>query len=152
MADIYLRNIRDWREATLMLSFEEKGYYDELLNLIYMFDDLLPDDDGLICRAMPINKRTHQRLQKRILKVGLLTIKDGFYHNKRASIEVSKINQISDKNRMKAESRWAKLLKNNESSNAGHMQRQMQGQMQRQCRIRIRKMKKKDLIKINKKV
>lgn len=119
MADIYMRNIRDWRDATLMLTFEEKGYYDELLNLIYMFDDLLPDDDDFICRAMPIHIRTHQRLKKKMLSEGLLTIKDGFYRNKRASLEISKINQISDKNRKKAESRWSKLLKNNEMIDAG---------------------------------
>jgi len=118
MADIYMRNIRDWRDATLMLTFEEKGYYDELLNLIYMFDDLLPDDDEFICRAMPIHSRTHQRLKNKMISEGLLAIKDGFYRNKRASLEVSKINQISDKNRKKAESRWSKLLKNNEMANA----------------------------------
>lgn len=108
MADIYMRNIRDWRDSTLMLSFEEKGYFDELLNLIYIYDDCLADNDELICRAMPVNKKRHLRLKEKLLKAGLIAIKDGFYFNKRASQEIDKINQISEKNKVKANKRWAK--------------------------------------------
>lgn len=110
-----MRNVRDWREATLMLSFEEKGYFDELLNLIYMYDDLLEDDDDFICRAMPVHKKMHSRLKRKLLDAGLIEIKKGFYFNKRASSEIAKINKISEKNKLKAQSRWAKSLKNKES-------------------------------------
>lgn len=118
MADMYMRNVRDRREATLMLSFEEKGYFDELLNLIYMYDDLLPDDDDFICRAMPVHKKTHARLKEKLIKAGLIAIKNGCYYNKRATSEISKINEISEKNQLKARNRWAKSLKNNETNDA----------------------------------
>ncbi|MBT5187693.1 MAG: DUF1376 domain-containing protein [Kordiimonadaceae bacterium] len=103
-----MKNIRDWRDSTLMLSFEEKGYFDELINLIYIYDDCLPDNDDLICRAMPVNKKLHLRLKQKLLKAHLVAIKDGFYHNKRSSQEIKKINQISSKNKVKALKRWAK--------------------------------------------
>ena len=115
---MYMRHIRDWREATLMLSFEEKGYYDELLNLIYLYDDLLADNDDFICRAMPVNKKLHLRLKAALLKAGLIQVKDGFYFNKRASEEVAKINGISEKNRVKAHNRWAKSAKNKNKTSA----------------------------------
>lgn len=111
MAEMYMRNIRDWRDSTLMLSFEEKGYYDELLNLIYIYDDCLPDNDTLICRAMPVNKKIHLRLKEKLIKESLIDVKDGFYFNKRASQEINKINQISEKNKAKAIKRWAKSKK-----------------------------------------
>lgn len=121
MADMYMRNIRDWREATLMLSFEEKGYYDELLNLIYMYDDILPDNDDFICRAMPVHIKTHTRLKNKLINCGFIEIKNGYYFNKRASLEVNKINELSEKNKLKAESRWVKSLKNIESGDAAAM-------------------------------
>lgn len=118
MAEMYMKNIRDWREATLMLSFEEKGYYDELLNLIYIYDDCLPDHDDLICRAMPVHKKTHLRLKAKLIELGLISIKSGFYFNKRAAAEIGKINEISEKNKLKAHSRWAKTRKNKDNNDA----------------------------------
>ncbi len=113
-----MKNIRDWREATLMLSFEEKGYFDELINLIYIYDDCLPDKDDLICRAMPVHKKLHLRLKRKLIEAGLITIKGGFYFNKRASLEVEKINQISERNKIKALNRWAKSSKRKTIINA----------------------------------
>ncbi|MEZ5759220.1 MAG: DUF1376 domain-containing protein [Emcibacteraceae bacterium] len=121
MADMYMRNIRDWREGTIMLTFEEKGYYDELLNLIYLHDDLLPDNDALICRSMPVHTVTHRRLKQRLIDAGLIDIKNGFYRTKRASMEINRINELSIKNRTRAESRWSKSLKNKESGDAAAM-------------------------------
>lgn len=116
MAEIYMRNIRDWKDATIMLSFEEKGYFDEIISLIYLYDDRLPDDDELICRAMPINKKIHNRLKKALIGRGLIQFKDGFYFNSRSTQELVKINSISVQNKIKADKRWAKSLKNNKTA------------------------------------
>jgi len=118
MAEFYMRDIKDWKEATLMLSFEEKGYFDEILSLIYLYDGCLPDDDLLICKAMPCNRRQHNRLKKALLKSELITIKDGLYFNYRASKELLKINSISTKNKLKADKRWSKSLKENKTGDA----------------------------------
>ena len=114
-----MKNIRDWRDATLMLSFEEKGYFDEIINLIYIYDDCLPDEDELICRAMPVHKKLHLRLKRKLVDAGLITIRDGFYFNKRASLELKKINRISSRNKVKALNRWAKSSKNKQTISAG---------------------------------
>jgi len=118
MAEIYMRNIRDWRDATLMLSFEERGYFDEIISLIYLYDGCLPDDDDLICRAMPVNKKVHLRLKNRLVKLGLIQFKNGRYFNSRSTQELLKINSISTQNRVKAAKRWAKSLENNKTWDA----------------------------------
>lgn len=118
MAQIYMKNIPDWKEATLMLSFEQKGYFDEIISLIYLYDDRLPDDDNLICKAMPVNKKIHMRLKKAILSHGLIEVRNGFYFNSRSTQELVKINSISTQNRVKAAKRWAKSLKTNKTDDA----------------------------------
>jgi len=116
MADIYMKNIRDWRDATLLLSFEQKGYFTEILELIYLYDDRLPDNDELICKAMPISKTLHKRLKKSLIELGVLEVKDGYYFNKRCTEELEKINTLSEKNREKSEKRWKKSRKLNGNS------------------------------------
>lgn len=118
MAEIYMRNIKDWKDATIMLSLEEKGYFDEIISLIYLYDDRLPDDDELICRAIPINKKVHNRLKKSLIKRGFIQFRNGFYFNSRSTQELVKINSISVQNKVKADKRWGKSLKNNKTADA----------------------------------
>lgn len=115
MAELYMKNIKDWREATLMLSFEEKGYFDEIISLIYLYDDRLLDDDDFICRAMPCNKKVHLRLKQKLLKLGLISVQNGFITNSRSTQELLKINSISKRNKDKAARRWSKPLKSNDA-------------------------------------
>ncbi len=123
MADIYMRNVRDWRDATIQLSFEEKGYFDELINLIYLYDGYLPDDDDFISKAMPVNKRLHRRLKKKLIEYGVISIIDGLFFNKRAALEIEKINSLSSINKLNSDKRWAKSLKSKESGNAIALQK-----------------------------
>lgn len=125
MAEFYMKDIRAWRDATLMLSFEERGYFDELLSLIYIYDDCLPDDDDLICRAMPVSKRLHKRLKNKLLKARVIEIKEGFYSNKRSTIELLKINSKSTINKENASKRWAKSRKKNNKYDADALQTDM---------------------------
>ena len=118
MADMYMRNIRDWKDATIMLSFEEKGYFDEIISLIYLYDNCLPDDDNFICRAMPVNKKIHTRLKQKLFKLGLISVQDGFILNSRSTQELLKINSISTQNKDNADKRWSKSRKNKERGNA----------------------------------
>lgn len=118
MANFYMRDIRAWKDSTLMLTFEERAYFDELLSLIYLYDGALPDNDELICRAMPVNKKVHLRLKKRVIEERLVSIENGFYFNSRATQELLKINSRSTQNKLAADKRWAKSLKNNKTPNA----------------------------------
>ena len=121
MANFYMRDIRAWKDSTLMLTFEERAYFDELLSLIYLYDGALPDNDDLICRAMPVNKKVHLRLKKRVIEEGLVSIENGFYFNSRATQELLKINSKSTQNKFAADKRWSKSLKNNKTTNANAM-------------------------------
>ena len=118
MADMYMRDIKAWREATVMLSYEEKGYFDDLLNLIYLYDDQLLDDDDLLCRLLPCNKKIHLRLKRKLFKLGLISFRNGFIHNSRSTREIYKINSISAKNKVKSAKRWAKYQKIKDLNNA----------------------------------
>ena len=121
MADFYMRDIRSWKDATLLLSFEERGYFDEIISLIYLYNGCLPDDDELICRAMPVNKKVHLRLKKTLIKMGVLQFQDGFYFNSRSTQELLKINSKSTQNKLAADKRWAKRLKTNGTGDADAM-------------------------------
>tara|TARA_R110000803_G_C11978641_1_gene320476 strand:+ start:179 stop:853 length:675 start_codon:yes stop_codon:yes gene_type:complete len=122
MAEFYMKDIRSWRDATLMLTFEERGYFNELLNLIYMYDDCLPDNDDLICKAMPVSKRQHKRLKEKLIELRLIEIKNNFYFNNRSTKELLKINSKSTINKLNSEKRWAKSRKTNDSSDASALQ------------------------------
>jgi uncharacterized protein YdaU (DUF1376 family) len=118
MAEFYMRSIRDWKDATILLTFEERGYFDEIISLIYLYDDCLLDDDELICRAIPVNKKVHMRLKKCLLEKGIIIIKNGFYFNSRSTQELLKINLKSTQNQLKANSRHAKSRKTKERLSA----------------------------------
>jgi len=121
MAEFYMKDIRAWRDATLMLTFEERGYFDELLSLIYMYDDCLPDNDDLICKAMPVSKRQHKRLRDKLIELKLIEIIDGFYFNNRSTKELVKINSKSTINKVNSAKRWAKSRKTKDTSDASAM-------------------------------
>lgn len=128
MAEMYMKNIKDWRDATILLTFEEKGYFQDLLDLIYLYDNFLPDSDELICKAMPVSKTLHKRLKKSLIEKGVLEIKNNYYFNKRCTEEIEKINKISEKNSKKSEKRWKKsekiktnTLKNKKKADAAAM-------------------------------
>jgi len=118
MAELYMRDIRSWKDATLLLSFEERGYFDEIISLIYLYNGCIQDDDELICRAMPVNKKVHLRLKKTLIGKGVLQFQDGFYFNSRATQELLKINSKSTQNKLAADKRWAKRLKTNKTGDA----------------------------------
>lgn len=111
MANFYMKDIESWRDATLMLTLEQKGFFNELLDLIYLYDGCLKDDNDLICRAMPINKKIMLRIKAILLKQGLIELRNGFIFNSRCTQELLKINSKSTQNKVKADKRWAKVLK-----------------------------------------
>jgi len=128
MAEFYMRDIRAWRDSTIKLTFEEQGYFSALLDLIYIYHDCLIDDDDLICRAMPVNKKVHLRLKKRLIENGFIKIQSGFYFNSRSTQELLKINSKSVQNKLKADKRWAKSRKTKEMVDAVALQRQCEGE------------------------
>lgn len=123
-----MRDISSWRKDTTLLSFEEQGYYSALLDLIYLYDDSLPDDDKFISKAMPVNMKIHLRLKKILLNGGFITSQDGFVTNSKATQELLKINSTSTQNQLKADKRWLKHSKQKKSA----MPRQCKGESERE--------------------
>mgnify|MGYP003150694280 CR=1 FL=1 len=160
MADFYMKNIRDWRDATIRLTFEQKGYFTEILELIYLYDDRLPDNDDLICKAMPISKTLHKRLKKSLIELGVMEIKEGYYFNKRCTEELEKINTLSEKNRDKSKKRWKKSRKlngkslnsNNKANAAGMLKVKVNSEVKREANASPKKLGAQDVVDLWNKV
>lgn len=71
-----------------LLTFEERGAYNTILDLLYARDGHLPDEDHEIARLAHCDIRTWRRLRRRLMDLGKLYIHGGCLHNGRADIEI----------------------------------------------------------------
>lgn len=85
----YKRYPRDFREGTRKLTFEERGFYGDVLDLIYEHGDQLPDDDEANAYHLHSDVRTFRRLKTRLVGLSKLRVEDGCLRNPRASAEAS---------------------------------------------------------------
>jgi uncharacterized protein YdaU (DUF1376 family) len=81
----YKRYPRDFLEGTIGMSFEEKGAYAIVLDLIYMRGGALPDDDRYIAGQLGASVKLWKKLRDRLISLGKLQCQDGFISNSRAS-------------------------------------------------------------------
>lgn len=63
------------------LSLEERGAYNTVLDLIYLRDGKLPDDDRFISGYMSVDVRVWRRIKKRLMDLDKLSVKDGLIHD-----------------------------------------------------------------------
>lgn len=114
----YKRDPRAFVEGTVGLSFEAKGAYAILLDLIYIYDGRLPDDAKYIAGVLNCSVRLWKTLRITLWKAGKIHISDGVISNFRADFEIENAFKIGEKN---AENR-ARPNKNSnlKSRNAGH--------------------------------
>lgn len=80
----YKRFPRDFLEGTIGLSFEEKGAYAIILDLIYMRDGSLPDDARYIAGQLGCSVRKWSSLLERLVSAGKLRVENGIISNFRA--------------------------------------------------------------------
>lgn len=80
----YKRFPRDFLDATIGFSFEEKGAYSIILDLIYARDGNLPDDARFISGVLNCSIRKWATIRASLIGRGKLDVKDGFITNKRA--------------------------------------------------------------------
>lgn len=85
----YKRYPVDFRDGTRRLSFEERGFYGDVLDLIYETGDDLPDDDEENAWRLRCDVRTYRRLKARLVELGKLLVDAGRLRNPRAIIEAS---------------------------------------------------------------
>jgi uncharacterized protein YdaU (DUF1376 family) len=85
----YKRYPADFREGTRKLSFEERGFYGDVLDLIYESGNALVDDDADNAHHLRADLRTYRRLKARLVELGKLYLADGMVRNGRADAEAT---------------------------------------------------------------
>jgi hypothetical protein len=84
----YRRDIRAALDGMRGLSFEERGALDAVLDLIYLNDGAVADDEGYIVRCLGCDVRPWRRLRERLIELGHIYVVDGTLRNPRADREV----------------------------------------------------------------
>lgn len=113
------------------LTFEEKGAYSVILDLIYMHAGKCPDSGKYIAHWIGIDTRRWLRLRKRLIEKGKIYPYAGELHNERADIEIHKIQIKVQLATEAANKRWADYNEIKKLADADAMRRQ--------CNPRIRK-------------
>lgn len=88
---------RDFIEGTVGMSFELKGAYRLILDLIYMQDGNLPDDDRYIAGLLSLSVRKWKSLRGELLSRGKIEVSGKFLTNYRAVIELENTAKLRDK-------------------------------------------------------
>src|SRR3954470_9867840 len=85
----YKRYPADFREGTRKLTFEERGFYGDVLDLIYESGNALVDDDAANAHQLHADLRAFRRLKARLVAHGKLYVADGMLRNGRADAEAT---------------------------------------------------------------
>jgi uncharacterized protein YdaU (DUF1376 family) len=89
----------------MVLTLEERGAYNTVLDLIYSHDDNLIDDDRFIAGWMRCDLRVWRRIKNRLVELGKIELSGGLVTNFRATSEVDealgRVASVSEVNRIK---------------------------------------------------
>lgn len=80
----YKRYPKDFYDDTRELKPDERGLYNDIVDLIYMAGGPLKDDERSLAYKMHVDIKLWRRIRKRLLAGGWLFIIRGHLHNKRA--------------------------------------------------------------------
>lgn len=81
----YQRYPRDFLEGTIDLTFEEKGAYAILLDLIYLRKNKLPDEPRFIAGHLNCSVRKWNVIRQSLIEAGKIASENGFISNARAA-------------------------------------------------------------------
>lgn len=84
----YKRDPQAAIDGMMTLTLEERGAYNTVLDLFYVRDGNLPDDDRFIAGFLGVDIRVWRRIRSRLIELGKLSIEDGKLSNHRAATEV----------------------------------------------------------------
>lgn len=113
----YKRYPRDFIEGSVGMSFELKGAYAILLDLIYMQGGELPDDPRYISGLLGVSVRKWNALRSDLIEVGKIQVIGKFLTNYRAVSELESLRKLQDK---QAENRARPNKNNNLQSPNNH--------------------------------
>jgi len=71
-----------------VLTLEECGAYNLILDMIYSREGNLPDDDRSVARWLRCDVRVWRRIRKRLIDLGKLYVHGGMLHNGRSDKEI----------------------------------------------------------------
>jgi uncharacterized protein YdaU (DUF1376 family) len=98
----YKRNARDFYEGTRRLTLEQRGAYTDLIDLIYIHDGEVPDDQDWLAHALHISRRKWRTIRTALIEAGKIASVDGKITNSRAEIELSERRRRREINRENA--------------------------------------------------
>ena len=84
----YKRDPRAALTGMMQLTLEERGAYNTILDLIYVHDGEVIDDETFLLPWLRVRAPTWRRLRARLLSLGKLYIRDGCLRSERADDEV----------------------------------------------------------------
>jgi hypothetical protein len=87
---------RDFIEGTIGMRLELKGAYRILLDLIYLSRGKLPDEPRYIAANLGCSVRAWGNYRRELIEIGKIEVKDQLISNFRATLEVDKLEIISD--------------------------------------------------------
>lgn len=93
----YKRYPRDFIEGTLGMSFEAKGAYAIVLDLIYMQGGNLPDDARYISGLLNVSVRKWKALRNELVADGKIQVSGDFLTNYRAVSELETLAKLQEK-------------------------------------------------------
>lgn len=83
----YKRDPRAALMGMMFMTVEERGAYNTVLDLIYLNDGRLRDDEAYICKWMNVRRPKWRRLRIRLLELGKIFIHNGEIRNEKADDE-----------------------------------------------------------------
>jgi uncharacterized protein YdaU (DUF1376 family) len=94
------------------LNLEQRGAYNTILDLIYLHDGKLIDDDRFLAGNMGADIRKWRNVKKQLLALGRISIRDGYIHDDVADVEaevaLNRIESARHAGQKSAEARRAK--------------------------------------------
>jgi uncharacterized protein YdaU (DUF1376 family) len=107
----YKRDPDAWLAATRCLTLEERGAYNDILEMLYSRDGHLADDDALIARNLGCRPQVWRRLKARLIAAGKLHQTEGKLTANRVETTLKEAANLSESQKIKAGLRWKREQK-----------------------------------------
>lgn len=101
----------NWLGGVVLLSAEERGIYDTMINLIYQTNTSLEDDDVAMAHACNCGRAAYRRAKKRLLELDKIECREGRIFQAKCAKELTR---ASDRIDAYAEREMKKKLKEND--------------------------------------
>jgi uncharacterized protein YdaU (DUF1376 family) len=113
----YKRYSDDFYNGTRTLSIEARGAYNDILDLIYINDGPIPDDEKELGPALRISVRAWKKLRQELVVADKIYIRGGYISNSRADAELKNRRSQRRKNKIIASEREQKKREKNQNTN-----------------------------------